>query len=209
MVLATVNEKSNLAYSRELFSSLLKNQGIGDLALKENNKIKVKQLCHPLGWLPDWMIRSDEISMLLFNKRLWNVVYVAQEKTPRGLTVIDMNEYTGSSLPHNYEAYDHLHSDDDSVSLKALIAKEAISQSLDIQDNQVAIKPLLGFYGLKRRLQHNEVFPLANRALIGAYQFHRFNVAIAKQKLIKKYDHSNHKPEQENLDLGQAGPENT
>lgn len=94
------------------------------------------------GVLAEWMMASDELSVLLCNKRLWNVVY---RKTTDGFAA---DERWQADEPGS-DTYVLVPPQDEDVpnAMRYLMIKEALSECLELKGDYVIDRERRGFYG--------------------------------------------------------------
>lgn len=77
----------SLADANAIFELALESCEMGDNPVIGVDGETVGDFCDPHGWLAPWMRQSDEISSILFNKKLWDVEYVATGDSMEGMVV--------------------------------------------------------------------------------------------------------------------------
>ncbi len=112
-----------------IFHMVLESSQMANLRAENLEGESVEDLCDPNGWLAPWMREGDEISMILFNKKLWDVQYRASSETLKGFMVetsSDTQAVNGwmrlADLPW---------------SLRFLIAKAALTGTLEMKRGRV------------------------------------------------------------------------
>jgi hypothetical protein len=133
-----------------LFAGLISYMNISEFSLRGFDKAVTLSLCNDeLGLLPNWMFRADMISVMLTQKRAFDVIYERNDNAVSLLT-FESPQNSMASLDVRDSYSDVPHYSDMPSSLLNLIAAQAISDSLriDQQNRQVEILPLVGFFKL-------------------------------------------------------------
>lgn len=150
----------SVANAINLFSDVIQDMNLATTKIKGvNEPLYVKHMTHPLAWLAPWMIRSDEMSVMITGKRMWHSFYVANNKAVEGVEPRDWDVSQKEKLT-NYSRFP-IH-EDLPVSLKHAIASATVSRSLLITNGRASILPIVGFYGIETALENDEIFPFAN-----------------------------------------------
>lgn len=173
--------------AQRLFSQIIDAQEIGSKTVKGiKEPLRLIQMCHPLGWLAPWMIRSDEYSVFLTGKRLWDVSYIADSKAIEGVTPIVSSKLSESQKHPSYSEYELYDEEDSTPAIKYLISKHALNSMLDIDGNEVSVKPIKGFYGLSSPLAAGEPLPMAREDLIVAIELNRMICNFNSKKVLDR-----------------------
>lgn len=173
--------------AQKMFAQIISEASIGDYSIKGvTENIKLRQLCHPLGWLSHWMLKSDEYSIFLTGTRLWNVGYIAENKAMEGVTPIRKELLTDLQKHPSYERFDLYDEQENTTALKYLISKHALLNTLNVDGNEVSIKPIRGFYGLSKPLKSAEPLPLPREDLIVALELNRMICNFNRKRVHEK-----------------------
>lgn len=173
--------------AKDLFSSIIKRGEIDQLTVKGvKEKITLGQMCHPLGWLSHWMIKSDEYSVFLTGRRLWEAGYIADNGSIEGVSPVDLNKLTENQNHESYTSCGIFNEEENSSVLKYLIAKHALYNTVDITGHQVSVKPIRGFFGIDGALKNGDPLPLVKEDLIVAIELNRMICNFNRKRVFER-----------------------
>lgn len=120
-------------------------------------------LVDPEGWLPVWMLKSDELCVLLTGFRLWDVFYKADSDCLEGCKAVEMsslNSVASKELIKSYQTKPVLPYDEAFIMLRYVICEHAFINSLNIEGRKTEIKNCYHLYTgtAKPALKNGDIF---------------------------------------------------
>ena len=181
-----MNLDNNINGAAALFSHILRTDDIGErgvAGVKES--LKVKHMTHPLAWLPQWMLLSDELSVVLTGSRLWDCVYKANKGSVEGFTADPPDEFLEDDTYKTYLKHRSFSADDIPISLRYQIAKKSLHDSLEEKEKKYALKPLSGFYRLTTSVENGNILPFSDQDLLTMSAFNRMICSFNRKRLVE------------------------
>ncbi|WP_415912689.1 hypothetical protein [Neptuniibacter sp. QD37_11] len=136
----------------------------------------LKFMNDPYAWLPIWMLKSEVVSMVLFDKRLWDVHYIADNSAGlRGIKVLDG--------PHpQQEVFDIASEDECTAAMRYQISQFAVESTLESLDNTITLRPITEFYPRSSHLliQDKQVIPVPDQPRAVAMTLHQLTRDLGK-----------------------------
>lgn len=159
-------EGAEVKHASNIFKSIIMSNGIEKYRLKEwSPSIRLHHMTDADGWLPIWMLRSDEISIALLGERMWNVAYQADIECIEGVNAINMSKVDMSKPGIDAYTKTKLIGREVPAALRLMLCQHALVSSLELIGNELVIKKIkgLGFYGLNKKLESGDLFPLPTK----------------------------------------------
>ncbi|KAA1254679.1 hypothetical protein F0M16_10455 [Vibrio cholerae] len=185
------NQEGSAIEAQKIFEMILKRKGIADYGYNDESlkdfepAIKLSFFNSNDAFLPSWMLRSDEISVMMSGKRLWDVLYRGNASAMMGYTTTPIKH--GMEIPDSYKKYDVATSDDIPFALKVLMCQLALQQRLVLKDRKFNVQNDVGFYlAGNGTVEDGETieFPDVDYSL--AYEWNKISFDFNKQyKVIK------------------------
>jgi hypothetical protein len=167
---------NNTSYAINLFKRLLINEKMDDFPISGfSSHINISQMIDIDAWLGLLMLKSDEISVHLSGKRMWDVYYKVDHNVVGGIRPIEskcINEI--DNFRDNLSAittYDAFIIGEHNFLETYLYARNAIIEGLYIVDEKYEINSAKGMYGqmtTKPHFNDGDVLPFQSEILIKA-----------------------------------------
>lgn len=161
----------------ELFAGLIAYMDISEHTVKGFDPAVTLSLCNDeLGLLTNWMFRADMISVMLMEKRCFDVIYQRNDDAISMLSFEGRRESEASLLIK--DSYDEYPYDGDiPKSLLSLISALAVTDSLKIDRDrrQVEILPFTGFFKLP---EHGQPMAFPSLLAIEGYMLNQMGQIV-------------------------------
>lgn len=146
----------------DIFTAIIDHNGMSNFTIKDwGEEIMLNYLTVPEGWLSRWMIRSDELSIVLFGSRMWDVAYVADKSSVEGFIPVPLSEIAeDTEYLDTYKVFSLAEDEGIPFSARYLVAQQAFFETININGTEVEIKPIRGLYKTKGSLELNQLLPM-------------------------------------------------
>lgn len=178
---------SRIEDAMDLFKNIIEHNKLEKHTINGWGPVYLPYLTDPMGWLGIWMLKSDELSATILKCRLWDSIYIKDSECVQTIRPINRNEVDKYSP--EYDSYDNFALAEDigiPFSLRYLIANMAFQDSIEITNNEVDIKPVQGFYDIKKELIDGDILPFHEPDKLVAFYFNKYICEINKTQQIKK-----------------------
>lgn len=179
-----IHDGTKVSDAMDLFKAIIHRNGLSKHTIKDwGPDLVVPHLTDPEGWLATWMLKSDELSIELLGVRIWDCCYMADKKSVEGVKPVDPSEIDNVEALAGYESYlqyDNAEQTGVPIGIRFLICNAAFCNSILVQNKEVSIRPIQGFYDLETPLQHGDLLPLPTELKISAQLWNAFLVKINK-----------------------------
>lgn len=171
----SIIEKANNLYTRVVDELGIDDFQIGNF---EDVDCPISNVVEPTGFLPQWMLKADEISMTLFNTRIWDVRYISTSDSLCEIIPSLPEATDGVFDPASYDQYPI--DNDIKPGLVYLIAKLSVVESLDINfsEKTCKLKPLIGRYLFSEPVNNLKLINLPSPAQLSIQNFGNFLATI-------------------------------
>ncbi|WP_137297100.1 hypothetical protein [Psychromonas sp. SP041] len=170
------------------FKEIIMANGLEYHAVNEfEERVFLKYMADPMGWLSSWMLRSDELCALITGSRMWDAYYVRNSESMRLMTPInsDAMKDERTMATQSYESFPLADDIGVPLSVKYAIANSAFKETLILYPNQkVDIKLTTGFYDIKKELEDGEVLPFQSPTHLNALFLNRQIVEYNKENKL-------------------------
>ncbi|MGD1524425.1 hypothetical protein [Vibrio owensii] len=132
------------------------------------------------GLLPIWMIKSDEMSVSMIGKRLWNVVYEGASDSICGLACKDKVD-----AEPTYDNYPVANEDEIPYAMRFLMCQQAFIENMVFKGRTFEYKDLTGLYDINGPLVEGEVLPFPSEDIITAVRLNQFIIDTNPQRTME------------------------
>lgn len=88
-----ISDQRTVKDATRVFEFVIKNNDLSRLTMADQKgKVTLGMMNEPKALLPSWLMRSEDIAVCLFGKRLWNVKYQGDLSSLLGYSVHDEKE---------------------------------------------------------------------------------------------------------------------
>ncbi len=198
------NNVGSSAEAQKIFDIILKRKRINNFIYDDKEvgaNVKLSFFNSNDTLLPSWMLRSDEIAVMMTGKRLWNVIYQGSSTAMMGYTTVPIN----NDIPKSYLSYDVASAEDIPFSLKVLICQLALTQRIKVNDNKFNIENDVGFYFSNNGgIQDGKLIEFPNIDHSLAFEWNKISHEFNKQyKVIEPSKDNNNEFEEFSVKLGE------
>ena len=181
--------KSGIIDASLLFKEIVKDNGLSNKSIAGWEKeIILPFMMDKKGWIGTLMLKSDELAVMLFGRRIWDVVYTADKHSVDGILPVSRNDklikgqdiQSYINIPH-CEAGDHI-----SKSMHYLICNLALKHNINEVKNSIEILPVVGFYETNGELTQGSVLPFPNETIVSAQFLNKFICDLNNNKVLEK-----------------------
>lgn len=164
------------------FSGSLDRLGLASHKLEvENDRFPIDWVTHPYVLLGRMAMTAEEMSILIFNTRIFpNTCFIADSSTPTGIVIADESSLTSKQLMdrnvQEANRFDTASLDNMTVALREMMIDSAIVECLEIdQENKILrIKPhnfrIQSMYAQAGRFNDGAGLPLLSPAMLAINQ---------------------------------------
>lgn len=168
------------SFYRDIVSEL----GIANaLVSPESSTCTVQAMCAENAWLPKFMLRTDELAMLLIGSRIWNVAYVADHESFLGFRVDEIDDDVRKRLDSSYADVNVV--DNCPFSLQKKLAIHAVETSVDFENGFAEIEPMRGYYNIQGTPEHGTIIPLPFVMLLQCHELNKVITSISQKRTIE------------------------
>lgn len=177
----------NIEDAQLIFQEAMVNQGIDKLKIKDNTGeeivgINLKAMALPDMWLPQFMIRADNVALFLCKQRMFDVAYMKDSNTLTGMRPTDVPD-------DNVKEYNYQSSIIEGVGLRTLIINHALNSAIN---NAQGFAKLNKYIDLSNDIPNSEYIGLMNGELLIASLLNDFtNKAKPVLEKTLSLNHSN------------------
>lgn len=158
----------------DTFLCIVHDLGLADYGIRGwGPGYKVPQLIDPEGWVGPWMLKTEEMAVIMLGGRLWPVVYVSDDNACEGVSTRPIDDAQNSpSKVETYASHPVIEGPlrREKWPLIVKMMETVVTESLTIyrDTHDVSIRPLTGFYGVSGALENGEILPFPDTHLIHA-----------------------------------------
>lgn len=170
-----ITSSPHLGQALEVYRGAVRSLGLSDYGIQGWGRgYKVPQMVDQDGWLGPWMLKTDELAVLLLGRRIWPFAYVSDPNACEGVSPKLVDECDSEVKKQTYLRYPILQGQERRMQwpLAAKIAQFAVSDSLDRleESREVNMRPLTGFYAIAAPLEPGEILPFPAEEQITAFR---------------------------------------
>lgn len=167
-----------------LYREVVTELGIADTRVSpESKSCSVRSMCAENAWLPKFMLKTDELAMVMTGARIWNSAYIADHESFLGFRVQDIDDETVELIDATYSQVPVI--ENCPFSLKKKIAMFAVTSSIEIVDGFAKIEPLRGYYNIQGTPEHGSIIPLPLLTLLQCHELNRMIASISQKRTIE------------------------
>jgi hypothetical protein len=167
---------NNISYAINLFKRLLIHEKMDDFLISGfSSPINISQMIDEDAWLGLLMLKSDELSVYMSGKRMWDVYYKVDQEVVGGIRPIESKDINKiDNFRDNLSAvttYDAFVIGEHNFLETYLYARNAVVESLYAVGEKYEIKPVKGIYNKmtpKNHFNDGDVLPFQSENLIKA-----------------------------------------
>lgn len=168
--------------ARRVFEYVIKNNNLNKFSMAEQSgKITLGMMNEAKALLPSWIMRAEDISVVLFGKRLWNVRYQGDFSSLLGYSVHDETD----NKPEIVE--------DLPFSIIYLICQQAMADRVEINKGDKTYTPKTEygyFYDMEGVKEHGDILEFNSSRNIVAFEINKIMSSLSKEhKLIRELKH--------------------
>jgi hypothetical protein len=181
--------KSSIADAASLFKEVIKDNEISNIGVKGWEKeVILPYMIDKKGWIGTLMLKSDEVAVMLFGCRIWDVVYTADQNSVDGILPISTADKAIANRDiSSYEKIPlSLAGDKISKAMLYLICNYTLKNNLLIKNKAVEIAPVVGFYETNGELKHGSILPFPSETIISAQFLNKFICEMNVNKVLEK-----------------------
>lgn len=159
-----------------LFRWLIEDLGLAEVPVATLGDTRLGLASTPQGLLAHWMQRGDMLCVALFGRRAWDAVYVTDSQAALNLSVEPLAVRADDPQAGSYARYPVAGEADMTVSLKYLIARRALLDTLEIAKERVVdIYPVTGLFDAEgEAIVDHDVVPFPSQEEIIGGLLHGF-----------------------------------
>lgn len=163
----TVFTEPSIKAATIMFKKVALDEKLGDLAVQGyEDRLNLGMMIDSEGWLAHFMMRSDELSVSLCDRRMWDATYLVDDKCFAYLRPVPMDYAEKQGLDINL--YKEHSSAEDMIDprLRYMIIRQALFNSIEVKENVVSLKqPNEALYAsyIKKPLENGEIMPFLSK----------------------------------------------
>jgi hypothetical protein len=184
-----IHDGAKVSDAMDMFKAIIHRNGLSKHTIKDwGPDLVVPHLTDPEGWLATWMLKSDEMCIELLGTRIWDCVYIADKNSVEGVKPANVSDLENAEDMPGFDTYLQYGNAEEKgvpISVRFLICNAAFCNSMRVNNKEVSISPIQGFYNLDTPLKHGDLLPLPDEEKIRAQHWNAFLVRVNKSKVYE------------------------
>ncbi|MEZ8292788.1 hypothetical protein AB6D11_02925 [Vibrio splendidus] len=174
---------NSIREAKLIFSKIINELNIGHLKHKDEPSLNLSIMNQPDAYLGYWMLRADELSVMMTDQRLWATAYIGRKDSVIGFVPVEINELAQNpEYSSGLETYLSIPTSEENLIAKHAYCRLALQRSLKLKENSFDILPLAGFYNTDGAIKPNQLIPFVSQDMLLAFEWNNFCVKNQKIK---------------------------